>query len=163
MKAIGLQPTTTGMVGGKETGQRMMDYIIPDAAFTTAFAKLAAGGWKLNLQSAHRAGGKKAPNSKVKFTCPSCAQNAWGKPDLAISCTPCGLDMLAERNAADVDPLPALSYDPEIDVAIDSPAEAVPAKPKRGVRRAQRPSRSRRILLHRTMQSRRARAGTIST
>ena len=29
MKAIGLQPSSTGMVGGKETGQRMMDYIIP--------------------------------------------------------------------------------------------------------------------------------------
>ena len=131
MKAIGLQPSSTGMVGGKETGQQMTHYIIPGGAFAQAFAKLAATGWKLNLQSAHRAGGKKAPNSKTKFTCPSCAQNAWGKPDLAISCTPCGLDMLAERNAAAVDPLPVLSYDPEIVVAIDSPAEASPAKRKR--------------------------------
>ena len=104
----------TGMVGGKETGQRMTHYIIPDAAFITAFAKLAATGWKLNLQSAHHAGGKKAPNSKVKFTCPSCAQNAWGKPDLAITCTPCGLDMLAERAAADADAMPAPSYEPEL-------------------------------------------------
>jgi len=30
MKAIGLQPSNNGMVGGKETGQHMMDYIIPD-------------------------------------------------------------------------------------------------------------------------------------
>ncbi len=29
MKAIGLQPSSTGMVGGKETGQRMTDYPIP--------------------------------------------------------------------------------------------------------------------------------------
>ena len=36
MKAIGLQPSSTGMVGGKETGQRMMDYIIPGGAFTKA-------------------------------------------------------------------------------------------------------------------------------
>ena len=34
MKAIGLQPSSTGMVGGKETGQRMMDYIIPGGPFT---------------------------------------------------------------------------------------------------------------------------------
>jgi hypothetical protein len=93
MKAIGLQPSSTGMVGGKETGQRMMDYIIPDGPFTKAFAKLAASGWKLNLQSAHRTGGKITPNSKTKFTCTSCRQNAWGKPDLAILCEPCGLKM----------------------------------------------------------------------
>jgi hypothetical protein len=35
-----------------------MDYIIPDGPFTKAFAKLAATGWKLNLQSAHRPGPK---------------------------------------------------------------------------------------------------------
>ena len=58
MKAIGLQPSSTGMVGGKETGQTMSDYIIPDGPFTKAFAKLAATGWKLNLQSAHRPGPK---------------------------------------------------------------------------------------------------------
>jgi predicted SprT family Zn-dependent metalloprotease len=28
MKAIGLQPSSTGMVGGKETGQKMDDYVI---------------------------------------------------------------------------------------------------------------------------------------
>jgi SprT-like family len=100
MKAIGLQPSSTGMVGGKETGQRMRDYIIPDGPFTKAFAQLAATGWKLNLQSAHRAGGKTAPSSKTKFTCPSCAQNAWGKPDLAILCELCGLKMRPADGAA---------------------------------------------------------------
>ena len=38
MKAIGLQPSSTGMVGGKETGQRMSDYIIPNGEFTKALA-----------------------------------------------------------------------------------------------------------------------------
>jgi predicted SprT family Zn-dependent metalloprotease len=54
MKAVGLQPSSTGMVGGKETGQRMSHYVIPEGPFMQAFAKLAATGWKLNLQSAHR-------------------------------------------------------------------------------------------------------------
>src|SRR6516225_7439349 len=49
MKAIGLQPSSTGGVGGKETGQRMSSYIIPDGPFANAFTKLAATGWKLNL------------------------------------------------------------------------------------------------------------------
>jgi hypothetical protein len=85
MKSIGLQPSSTGMVGGKETGQKMMDYIILDGPFTKAFAKLAATGWRLNLQSAHRPAAKGAVNSKTKFTCSQCGQNACGKPDLAIT------------------------------------------------------------------------------
>jgi hypothetical protein len=106
MKAIGLQPSSTGMVGGRETGQRMSDYIIPGGAFTLAFAKLAATGWKLNLQSAPRVGGTKAPSSKTKFTCPACEQNAWGKPDLAIKCEPCDIVMSPEPDN--------VSYEPEL-------------------------------------------------
>src|SRR6516165_10628328 len=89
MKSIGLQPSSTSMVGGKETGQKMMDYIIADGPFTKTYATLAAAGWKLNLQSAHRPGAKGGTNSKTKLTCSSCGQNAWGKLDLAILCMNC--------------------------------------------------------------------------
>jgi hypothetical protein len=95
MKSVGLQPSNTGMVGGKETGQRMMDYIIPGGPFTGVYVKLAATGWKLNLQSAHRPGAKGGTNSKTKFTCPNCGSNAWGKPDTEITCTPCAIEALA--------------------------------------------------------------------
>jgi hypothetical protein len=107
MKAIGLQPSSTGMVGGKETGQRMRDYVIPDGPFTCAFARLAATGWKLNLQSAHRPNDKPAPMSKVKFSCSHCGQNAWGKPDLLILCGLCEVprQMLSISNSG------VLSYD----------------------------------------------------
>ena len=94
MKAIGLMPSNTGAVGGKETGQQMTHYILPDKAFAQAFAELAATGWKLNLQSTIFAGGSKAPSSKVKFSCGLCDQNAWGKPDLAIRCDLCNARML---------------------------------------------------------------------
>ena len=94
MKSIGLQPSSTGMVGGKETGQKMSDYIIPDGPFTKTYAKLAATGWKLNLQSAHRPGAKGGTNSNSKFTCSSCGQNVWGKPDTKVLCMPC----FAERH-----------------------------------------------------------------
>jgi predicted SprT family Zn-dependent metalloprotease len=93
MKAIGLQPSSTGMVGGRETGQRMSHYVIAGGAFAQSYDRLAAVGWKLNLQSAHRPGEQKGPSSKTKFTCSSCGQNAWGKPDLAIVCEACGLKM----------------------------------------------------------------------
>jgi predicted SprT family Zn-dependent metalloprotease len=96
MKAIGLHPSSTGAPGGKETGQRMMDYVIRDGPFAKAYAKLAAAGWKMNLESARREGPKSGgASSKTKFTCP-CGQNAWGKRDLAILCGPCGAPMTPE-------------------------------------------------------------------
>jgi predicted SprT family Zn-dependent metalloprotease len=95
MKEIGLQPSSTGAVGGKETGHRVSHYIIPDGPFAKAFAKLAAStGWKLNLQSAHRSGKSGGTNSKTRFTC-TCGQNAWGKPDLEIRCDLCDSKMKA--------------------------------------------------------------------
>jgi hypothetical protein len=109
MKAVGLQPSSTGAVGGKETGQRVTHYIIPGGPYAQAFAALAATGWKLNLQSAPHVGAPKAPPSKVKFSCPSCGQNAWGKPDLAITCTPCGLAMRSAVSAGAM--LASPSYD----------------------------------------------------
>ena len=102
MKQVGLQPSSTGAVGGKETGQRMSHYIIPDGPFTAAFAKLAATGWRLNLQSAPQPGGKKAPSSKVKSTCPACGGNAWAKPDYQLACVACGnIPMLVEVQSYD--------------------------------------------------------------
>src|SRR5882762_1004247 len=44
MKEIGLQPSTTGEPGGKETGQSVTHYIIQGGAFARAFAKLKAAG-----------------------------------------------------------------------------------------------------------------------
>jgi hypothetical protein len=103
MKVIGLQPSSTGMVGGKETGQKMIDYIIPNGPFMTAFAKLAKAGWRLNLQSAHRPGPKGTNNSKTKFTCAACGQNQWGKPDLATVCEPCVIAAVTEQFGDDAD------------------------------------------------------------
>jgi hypothetical protein len=91
MKSIGLQPSNTGAVGGKETGQQMTHYVVAGGLFQESYARLAATGWKLNLQSAaHRPEAKGGTNnSKTKFSC-GCGQNAWGNPDLAIVCELCG-------------------------------------------------------------------------
>ena len=117
MKQVGLYPSSTGMVGGKETGQHMSDYIIPNGPFARAYAKLAATGFKLNWQSAVRSTKTKVTASKMKFTCALCNQNAWGKPDLAIVCKPCRTDMRAA--APPIGPAPApvpspLSYDEKV-------------------------------------------------
>lgn len=93
MKEIGLQPSSTGMPGGKEIGQQMSHYIIPGALFELSYDRLAATGWRLNLQSAPRPGQRGGTNSKTKFTCPACHQNVWGKPDSAVDCRHCGAEM----------------------------------------------------------------------
>jgi hypothetical protein len=89
MKAIGLQPSSTGMVGGRETGQRVSHYVITGGAFEQSYDRLAATEWRLNLESAQRPGDERGPNSKTKFTCPACARNVWRKPDTEVFCKPC--------------------------------------------------------------------------
>ena len=89
MEALGLMPSNTGMVGGKRTGQQMSHFIIPNGPYAQAFAELAATGWKLNLESTIHAGRTKSPPSKVKFTCPDCGSNMWGKLDSKDICGEC--------------------------------------------------------------------------
>ena len=122
MKAIGLQPSSTGMVGGKETGQHMMRLHHPGGPFTrlSPSSPRPAGSSTCKARIGRR---QEGAEQQAKFTCPSCDQNAWGKPDLAITCTPCGLDMLAERNRCGCGRA-ARSHRTiqNIDVAIDPPS-----------------------------------------
>ena len=134
MKANGLQPSSTGMVGGKETGQRMSDYIIPGGKFEQAYDQLAATSWRLNLQSAHRPGPKDKEKDKSTFICVPCKQTAYGKPSLAIICELCGAKM-RDRDAMVADPSrdPLPPAKPSIpSYQIDEPPIEPPAKPKRG-------------------------------
>jgi hypothetical protein len=107
MEVRGLMTSSTGMPGGKRTGIKMSDYIIPGGAFAQAFKELQASGWKLPLESAIRPGAIKAPPSKVKFVCPQCASNMWGKPDSLDICGACNV----WRKPEIADPADVASYD----------------------------------------------------
>jgi predicted SprT family Zn-dependent metalloprotease len=90
MIEIGLQPSSTGAPGGKTTGQKVSHYVIEGGAFARSFAGLKATGFELRWQS--RADGQerqKKASSKTKYTCPSCEQNAWAKPDASLICGVC--------------------------------------------------------------------------
>jgi len=91
MKAVGLQPTTTGAPGGKETGQHVTHFVIKGGPYAQAYAKLAKTGLKLRWESPApmAAEAKAKTESKTKFTCPECGQNAWGKPDSVLICGVC--------------------------------------------------------------------------
>lgn len=91
MKEIGLQPTTTGGADGKETGQSVTHFVIKGGAFARAYTELAKKGFKLHWESpaALAAESKAKTESKTKFTCPTCEQNAWAKPDAVLICGSC--------------------------------------------------------------------------
>jgi hypothetical protein len=80
MMVIGLQPSSTGAVGGKETGQCMSHYIVPGAGYAVVCAELLATGFKLQWQSTPHGNASKPPSSHGKFTCPRCEEIYRAKP-----------------------------------------------------------------------------------
>ena len=45
MVSMGLQPSHTGLPGGRKTGRSMSDYILPDGPFLSACRELLSGGF----------------------------------------------------------------------------------------------------------------------
>lgn len=103
MMQIGLMPTDTGSPGGKTTGQRMTHFIIPGGAFQRAFEALdhKEFPWQhIARVTSTPAGPPTAPGgvtpppdapqpkakNKVRYHCPICGLNVWGKPGLPIAC-----------------------------------------------------------------------------
>jgi predicted SprT family Zn-dependent metalloprotease len=91
MREIGLQPTTTGGADGKETGQSVTHFVIKGGPFQRAYNALAKKGIKLHWESPAPMPGeaKRKAESKTKYTCPECGQNAWAKPDAVLICGSC--------------------------------------------------------------------------
>ena len=91
MESIGLMPSNTGKPEGKRTGQQMTHYIIEGGLFDVAYERMPEGLY-LPFKSFESPTVKKSSN-KCKFSCPSCGDNAWGKPTLYIMCGGCELKM----------------------------------------------------------------------
>lgn len=86
MKEVGLYPSDTGQPGGKETGQSCSHYIMDSGKFKYHSEHLGAS---IDWNSTPENPAKKAKANKVKYSCPCCEVNVWGKPDLAINCLTC--------------------------------------------------------------------------
>jgi predicted deacylase len=74
----------------------MSHYIDDDGPFAHACEALAETGWALDWRAIATPGASKKPakNTKVKFTCPECGANAWGKKTLNIHCADCDVPMV---------------------------------------------------------------------
>lgn len=101
MEAVGLIPSDTGAAGGKKTGQRVTHYIEAGGVYEAACAALVAEGFSIPWQARTRdeATARKKRASKTKYACPSCAVNAWAKPDTRLICGDCAEPMAAEETA----------------------------------------------------------------
>ncbi|MBT3039198.1 MAG: SprT-like domain-containing protein [Candidatus Thiodiazotropha sp. (ex Codakia orbicularis)] len=98
MKEIGLQPTDTGREGGKETGDRVLHYVIAEGKFARLMTKLLARDFAvpwvdtecfLASQDTDRKDGQESKSGKrVKYVCThdACDQKAWAKHDAQLVC-----------------------------------------------------------------------------
>lgn len=103
MEAVGLYPSSTGAPGGDRVGYRVSHYVLEGGAFAQAFAAMPREyllPWMCS-EPTGQGTSKKAPVSKLKYSCPGCAANAWGKPGLYLRCGDCEQTMGAEKADAD--------------------------------------------------------------
>lgn len=122
MVQVGLMPTDTGEPGGKQTGQYVTHYIIPDGRFEQVFKTLSSEDLQ-NLRLRYNtlaalsakpvrigssggddggepeagAGGDDESRSgkRKKYTC-GCGCNVWGKSGLLLKCGLCGTDFIEQ-------------------------------------------------------------------
>jgi predicted SprT family Zn-dependent metalloprotease len=99
MAGIGLMPSHTGKQGGKKTGRQMMDYPIEGGPFQTLVRAMIEDGFSPTYYDRNEphmgpltdfADVTSSPNGRrIKYRCPRCEAQVWGKANLAISCIPC--------------------------------------------------------------------------
>jgi hypothetical protein len=102
MHTVGLIPSDTGALGGREVGQKVSHYIEDGGAFALACAELVRHGFDaLYVElwaEGEAAKRKKKSASKTKYTCPSCQLNAWAKPEARLVCGDCDKAMKADED-----------------------------------------------------------------
>jgi len=94
MKAIGLQPTSTGKEGGAETGDVMDHMIVADGPFDRTARKLLARGlvvsWTEQPDKRAEARAELDPDGKsgkrVRYLCPHGDMRAWAKHGAKLVC-----------------------------------------------------------------------------
>lgn len=119
MQEVGLMPSHTGEPGGKQTGQQMSDYPIKGGVFEKVFNTMpkdillpfksteffigavssGSGGEANSITAVGEALEPVLPpkpknKNKIKYSCPNCKANVWGKPDLGLICKSCLSDYL---------------------------------------------------------------------
>jgi hypothetical protein len=106
MREIGLQPSSTGQVGGRATGQHMSHYVVPGGRFEASFQKLAATGWALHLESTPTRVGKVVDRIQARPS--SAARATAGRTPGANRHSMCFACLAWSRNSRPVSLVPKL-------------------------------------------------------
>jgi hypothetical protein len=94
MKAIGLQPSSTGKEGGEEVGDVMDHIIVADGGFDRTVKKMMAKGFVLSwteqpeksLDALREANGESRSGQRVRYVCPHGDMKAWAKHEAKLVC-----------------------------------------------------------------------------
>lgn len=87
MKELGLMPSNTGEPGGRETGHSVSHYVQPGGKFDVLIKRfLKAGKSVLYEDRPEIKITRTKSKNKVKYSCPKCGINAWGKPGVNLMC-----------------------------------------------------------------------------
>jgi hypothetical protein len=97
MLRVGLIPSDTGEVGGKQTGRQMTHYAEEGGVFEQAFDALMPFDIPYFTQPRTAGGAKKKDLSKVKRECPCCNAKAWAKQGMNVICGDCNEQMIEEE------------------------------------------------------------------
>ena len=106
MVELGLMPSSTRAPPGAPVGYRMSHYIIPGGAFERAFERMPTNchlPWTCGIDDEGRGKkGKKeaARKVKVKYSCPACELNVWGRRGIRLRCEDCDETLVAADDAA---------------------------------------------------------------
>jgi|SRR5215831_13795468 len=106
MHNIGLAPTSTGVPGGKETGQKVTHVSVAGGLFARSCDRLLKTGLRLTWHDLHAGDPettRKKSNTRSKYTCPDCGLNAWAKPGAPLLCGDCEVSMDEELPTASAD------------------------------------------------------------
>jgi len=107
MESIGLMPSDTGKPGGKRTGQKMSDYVIPGGKFEKVYNRIVPEELEAlrlkylptaSLNKKKTDGGEDdgtddgsgsvGTQTRTKYSC-KCGNNVWGRRGLNIRCMDC--------------------------------------------------------------------------
>lgn len=103
MEEVGLTPSDTGMPGGRKVGQKVSHVIEIGGRFDIACDQFIAktGAVLFADRAGEPAEKERKKSSKTKYTCPTCGQNAWAKPETNLMCGDCEKHMEAEESEDD--------------------------------------------------------------
>lgn len=106
MHKIGLHPSNTGKLGGKETGPQMTHYIEDKGPFIIVCKEFLLKSplvFYSDVRTNKSQGVAKVKrDSKTKYSCEMCGINAWAKPSTVLVCGICRGEMEPETQITEL-------------------------------------------------------------